>query len=48
MFQSILNPYDVFRSDIQDFYRPDFSQTNKNEIFSTNPFDYLSSTGFYC
>lgn len=43
MFQSIVNLYDIFRTDL------DYAEfkDNKNEKFSTNPADYLSDSGFY-
>lgn len=45
MFQTILSYYDVFRTDI--FAENSVSNINKQEIFSTNPADFLSKNGFY-
>lgn len=45
MFQTILNPYDVFRGDI--FLQDENFLNDKMNFFSTDPSDYLSGDGFY-
>ena len=46
MFQTILNAYDVFRTDL---YIEKNTCENKAEqiFFSTNPNDYVTKDGFY-
>lgn len=46
MFQTILSYYDVFRTDIPA-ENSVIDNIKKDEIFSTNPADFLSSDGFY-
>lgn len=45
MYQTILSYYDVFRTDIPA--ENSVINIKKDEIFSTNPADFLSSNGFY-
>lgn len=47
MFQTILNPYDVFRGDIFLFDKTLLNDNDKMNFFSTDPSDYLSGDGFY-
>lgn len=47
MFQTILNCYDVFRSDLYNLENECKNNAEIDVKFSTNPKDYLSENGFY-
>lgn len=46
MFQTILNPYDVFRNDISIADISDIEEEDRI-VLDTDPSDFLSRDGFY-